>query len=68
MILPRLQLASLYILHGRRDEAQTLIRESLRVNPELTADIAVNFGLISISLDPDQKTELRARLRRAGLP
>jgi len=41
MILARLQLAVMYESQGRRDEARLLVQESLRVNPELTADFVV---------------------------
>ena len=68
LIFARLTLADLYESQGRHDEAQTLVREILRINPELTADLVVGSRLVAGFLDPDQKAELRDRLHRAGLP
>ena len=60
MILPRIGLAAHYESVGRHQEAQTLVQEILRVNPNLTAEIAN-----SMALGGDEWPML---LRRAGLP
>ncbi len=67
MILARLQLAVMYDSQGRRDEAQLLVQESLRVNPELSADFVVEARNAAL-MDADERAELRDSLRRAGLP
>lgn len=46
---PRLVLAALHESEGRREEARVLIREVLRVNPDLTPEDAV--GLIAGATD-----------------
>ena len=58
MIIPRVGLAAHYESVGRHDEAATLVKEILRVNPNLRAE----FWSSTISSDD---VEL---LRRAGLP
>ena len=64
LISPRILLALHYESEGRHDKAQTLVREILQVNPEITADyLAMQSGLASLF-----GTEDRDQLRRAGLP
>ncbi len=44
VISARLQLMALYESLGRDDETHTLVQEILRINPELTAELAVSSG------------------------
>ncbi len=60
MILPRIGLAAHYESVGRHREARTLVQEVLRVNPNLTAEIANSMFL--------RREEWPTLLRRAGLP
>ena len=68
LVGPRLQLAAIYQSQGRVDEAQTLVQEILRINPELTAELLVTSGPVALMFDGRRKAELRDQLRRAGLP
>jgi hypothetical protein len=61
MILSRISLAAHFESIGRHPEARTLVREILRVNPNLTAEIA--------SMTPGaDRDDWPTLLRRAGLP
>ncbi len=66
LIAPRILLAIHHESAGRHDEAQALVQEILRVNPEITTDLLA--GPLTDWFDADEKTELRDSLRRAGLP
>lgn len=68
LISARLQLAIMYESQGRRGEAQRLVRESLDVNPDLTADHLASAELNAAFLAADEKAQVRDALRRAGLP
>ncbi len=68
LIAPRLQLVAMYDSQGRHEEARTLVREILRINPELTADLLATSGPVAVMFDGREKAELRDQLRRAGLP
>lgn len=68
LILPRLKLAAMYESQGRDDEAQTIVQEILRIDPELTADLLMNSGISAIVFDARERAEVRDQLRRAGLP
>ncbi len=67
MIVARLQLAVLYEGQGRADQARTLVEESLRVNPDLTAEAVVSARSPALA-DAEERAALRESLRRAGLP
>jgi hypothetical protein len=58
----------MYESQGRRDEAQRLVRESLDVNPDLTADRLASAELNAAFLASDEKARIREALQRAGLP
>ncbi len=60
MIIPRIGLAAHYESVGRHEEARTLVKEILRVNPDLTADVANSLSL--------RRDDWPTLLRRAGLP
>jgi adenylate cyclase len=64
MILARIPLAVLYESEGRHEEARALAREILRVNPDLTAEAAIELAL-TLGFDRDEAID---NLRRAGLP
>jgi tetratricopeptide (TPR) repeat protein len=61
-LIVRVRLAGLYESQGRHAEAQTLVAEIQAVNPDLRADDA------ALIAPPPQRTDLAAKLRRAGLP
>jgi adenylate cyclase len=67
MIPPRLALIAHYDADGRHEEASTLAREILQINPALTADSAARLDPRSRS-NPTALASLRARWRRAGIP
>jgi tetratricopeptide (TPR) repeat protein len=67
LIPARVQLAAVYESQGRHDEAQILIKEILRVNPEITTDV-LSSRVLTAGLDADAQAEIRDRLRAAGLP
>ena len=60
MILARIGLAAHYESVGRHEEAQALVEEILRVNPNLTTEFASTISL--------GREEWPTLLRRAGLP
>ncbi len=60
MIIPRIGLTAHYESVGRHQEARTLVQEILRVNPNLTAEVANSMFL--------RRDEWPKLLRRAGLP
>ena len=60
MIIARVALAAHFESVGRHQEARVLVQEVLRVNPNLTAEVAS-----SMSVGRDEWPTL---LRRAGLP
>ena len=64
MILARIPLAVLYESEGRHEEARALAQEILRVNPDLTAEAAIELAL-ALGFDTDDAID---HLRRAGLP
>ncbi len=64
MIRARIPLAALYESEGRHEEARALVREILRVNPDLTAESAAGVAL-GFGFDKNEATE---DLRSAGLP
>lgn len=68
LIIPRLLLVEMYESQGRHREAQILVQEVLRVNPELTVDLVLSSGPIAAFIEAGQKGELRERLRSAGFP
>ncbi len=68
LIAPRFLLAAHYESAGRHDEAQTLVQEILRVNPEITTDLLLRSRLFTLGDDADAQAETLDRLRRAGLP
>jgi tetratricopeptide (TPR) repeat protein len=64
MIGARILLAVIYEAEGRHDEAHAVTREILRVNPQLTAQAAIQLMPL---LDPDSAHEFADNLRKAGL-
>ncbi len=68
IILPRIVLAWIYELEGRHDEAATLTREVLRVNPNLTAESAFNLVPTGNSFSDSESARIKAALRTAGFP
>ena len=65
LILPRILLAVHRESEGRHEEAQTLVREILRVNPELTADHVSSMGGGVSGFFDEASWD---RLHSAGLP
>ena len=68
LVLARISLTGVYESRGQHAEARAEVQEILRVNPKLTADLAVEIPAMGMLLDPKSKDELRDRLRSAGLP
>jgi adenylate cyclase len=64
MILARIPLAVVYESEGRHEEARALAQEILRVNRDLTAELATELALVG-GFDRDDAT---TNLRSAGLP
>jgi hypothetical protein len=64
MILARIPLAVLYESEERHEEARALVQEILRVNRDLTAELATELAQVG-GFDPDDAID---NLRRAGLP
>jgi tetratricopeptide (TPR) repeat protein len=63
IVPPRLALLSLRVEDGRLDEARTLGQEVLRINPALTAEVALRTYPVAL-----RSPELLATFRAAGLP
>jgi adenylate cyclase len=70
MILARIPLAIHYESGDRPDEARTAVQEMLRVNPDLTAELAFDAlpGKDRGVFDPEGGAQEIENLRRAGLP
>ena len=64
MILARIPLAVLYESEERHEEARALVQEILRVNRDLTAELATEL-LLMAGFDRDDAID---NLRSAGLP
>jgi TolB-like protein/Flp pilus assembly protein TadD len=60
----RVPLAAIYEGEGRHDEARKLVREILRVNPQLTVEATIQAMALSEAMTP----EFKENLRKAGLP
>ena len=67
-ILARIGLAGVYQSRGRHADARAEVQDILRVNPDLTAELAVEIPLLQAMLDAKRRGELRDQLRLAGLP
>ena len=52
----------------RMDEAQVVIEEMLRINPELTVERAAELASRWESVSPEERAARDANLQRAGLP
>ena len=65
LIMVRLNLADHHQSHGRPEEAAALVREVLRVQPDLTADEVFRRGITARVADAES---YRSNLRAAGLP
>ena len=68
LVVPRIGLAGVYESQGRHEEAHAVVQEILRVNPHLTAELAVALPIPGQILDPKRRAQLREHLRSAGLP
>lgn len=68
LVIPRIGLAGVYESQGRHEEAHAVVQEILRVNPHLTAELAVGLPVPGQILDPKRRAQLREHLRSAGLP
>ncbi len=68
-VVVRLGLVGFYEREGRHEEAQTAVREILRVTPDLTAERAIQLvpGWEDI-LGPEEFARYPDHLRAAGLP
>ena len=66
MIPPRLELLRYYDNEARGEQASTMAAEMLRINPALTADVALTLD--RRHTDPADAARLRAQLGRAGIP
>jgi adenylate cyclase len=66
LVLPRIGLATAYEERGAHAEAQRVAAEILRVNPELTAEVAARA--IPARLSASRVAGIEATLLRAGLP
>jgi len=68
-IIARVTLAAVYEYEGRHEEARVAAQEALRVNPDLTVEIATRLiqGLGQV-LEPEEAAQLGENLRKAGLP
>jgi TolB-like protein/Tfp pilus assembly protein PilF len=60
----RVPLAVIYEGEGRHGEAHEVVREILRVNPQLTVEAVIR----AMALDAARSREFRENLRKAGLP
>jgi tetratricopeptide (TPR) repeat protein len=69
LILARVGLAVEYEQAGRHADAQQVVQEILKTNPQITNDAVVLLipGLDSI-FDKEETEEIKAGLRSAGLP
>jgi tetratricopeptide (TPR) repeat protein len=69
LILARVGLAVEYEQAGRHADAQQVVQEILKTNPQITTDAVVLLipGLDSI-FDKEETEEIKAGLRSAGLP
>ena len=68
LVIPRIGLAGIYESQGRHEEARAVVQEILRVNPQLTAALAVGLPVPGQILDPKRRAQFREHLRSAGLP
>ena len=68
LIFNRIGLVGVYETRGRHAEAQAEVQEMLRVNPDLTAELALGGSIIGFTMDANSRAQLRDRLRNAGLP
>ncbi len=68
-ILARVALAAAYEYEGRHEEARVTAQEALRVNPDLTAEIASRMipGVERV-YSPEEAAQFTDNLRKAGLP
>ena len=68
--VPRIALADHYQSVGRTEEARTLGKEILALNPDYTSESAAErlMGQAGEFGDPDLTARITARLRGAGLP
>ena len=67
-LLARIGLVDVYESRGRNEEARTQVQEILRLNPDLTAELAVEIPMLRMMMDAETRATLRDRLRSAGLP
>ncbi len=67
-ITARIGLVGAYESRGRHAEARAEVREILRVNPDLTAELVLEFPAMGMMLDSKMQAQLREHLRNAGLP
>ena len=65
MIVARVGLAAIYEGEGRHDEAREVVREMLRVNPQLTIEATSRILRFPSA---DAAREFKENLRKAGLP
>lgn len=67
--LARVSLAALYEYEGRHEEARVAAQEALRVNPDLTAEIATRMipGVEQVYA-PEEAAQFTDNLRKAGFP
>ena len=65
----RVALAAAYEYEGRHQEARVAAQEALRVNPDLTAEIATRLvpGVEQV-YEPEEAAQFTDNLRKAGLP
>ena len=69
IVIARVVLVEVYEQDGRHAEAQVVVREILRVTPDLTVERAIQLltGLETI-IGPELFARLPGNLRKAGLP
>ena len=67
-IIARIGLAGVYESRGRHAEARTVVQEMLRVNPDLTAELALGIPMMRFVFDPETSSQFLDQLRNAGLP
>jgi adenylate cyclase len=68
-ILVRVALAAMYEYEGRHEEARVVAQEALRVNPDLTAEIAIRLVPgVEQTLEPEEAAQFGQNLQKAGFP
>ena len=67
-IFSRVGLVGVYESRGRHAKARAEVREILRVNPDLTAELVLRNPLVGLTMNAKARDQLRDQLRSAGLP